>query len=170
MKRTIYFLIGAASVIGLLASAACKSSDNGGGGSGNTGNNTTTTHTGTAGAGGCDCYPCGAYILACAAGCPAGSPLDLVCPGSLPTMVTLNDCICDPARGNCAADCAATCSMNVGGAGGSGGSVSSGGGSGGLDSGSGGDSPNCMTCQGTAAQGVCAAQFNACLALTTCAN
>jgi hypothetical protein len=44
----------------------------------------------------------------------------------------------------------------------------SGGGSGGLDSGSGGDSPTCMACQGTAAQGVCATEFNACVSLTTC--
>jgi hypothetical protein len=169
MKRTILFLIGATSMIGLLASAACSSKDDGGGGSGNTGN-TTTTHTGTGGAGGCGCYSCGAYIIACTQGCPAGSPLDLVCSGSLPTMVTLNDCICDPARGNCATECAATCSVEVGGGGGTGGAISSGGGMGGLDSGSGGDSPGCMACQGNAATGICSAEFNACAALTTCSN
>ena len=165
MKRTMLFLLGAAGAMALLASEACSSKDDTGA--------TTTTATGS---GGCDCYPCGNYIIACAVGCPAGDPREAVCPGSLDTMVELNDCICDPARGNCASECAGTCSMNLGGAGGTGGSGAtgggggtvSGGGTGGTDSGAGGDSATCMTCQGNAASGVCGPLFAACVALKTC--
>jgi hypothetical protein len=174
MRRTM-FLLGAAGAMTLLASAACSSTDDGGGGSGNTGNATTTTSTGS-GSGGCDCYSCSGYIMACVAGCPAGDPRDVVCQGSLPTMVALNECICDPERGNCATQCAGTCSMSVGGAGGGGGTVSgggtggtvSGGGTGGVDSGSGGDSADCMPCQAAAAQNVCAGEMTACGNLKTC--
>jgi len=166
MRRTMFLLLGAAGALTLLASAACSSNDDGGGGSGNTGNATTTTSTGS-GSGGCDCYSCSGYIMACAEECPAGDPRDVVCQGSLPTMVALNECICDPERGNCATQCARTCSMNVGGAGGGGGTVS-GGGSGGVDSGSGGDSADCMPCQLAAAGNACTAEMVACGNLKTC--
>jgi hypothetical protein len=164
------FLLGAASALTLLASAACSSSDDGGGGSGNTGNtSTTTTSTGTGtGSGGCDCYSCSAYIMACAQGCPQGDPRDVVCQGSLSTMVALNECICDPARGNCQTQCPVTCSMSLGGAGGVGG-MGSGGGTGGVDSGSGGESPEvCMNCQAAAAAGQCTSEMVACGNLKTC--
>jgi len=64
------------------------------------------------------CYTCKAYIIACSSQCPAGSPFDIICADSLPIMMDLNACICDDALGNCAADCAGTCSMGTGGAGG----------------------------------------------------
>ena len=172
MKRTMFFLLGAASAVTLLASAACSSKDDGGGGSGNTGNATTTTATGS---GGCDCYSCSGYIAACFTQCP-GDPRDVVCQGSLATMAALNECICDPARGNCAPQCAGTCSMSVGGAGGVGGMGGAGGGGGtvsggGTDSGSGGDSADCIPCQAAAVQspgGKCSAEIAACAALGTC--
>ena len=156
MHRTFWMALAAIGVSGLLATAACDSEDDGDGGGGSTA--TGTPGSGGAGAGSCSCYPCADYLVACTSNCPPGHPTDVVCPGSLPTLNTVNECLCDAARGNCAADCAWTCAQNLGGSGPGG-------------SGAGGgpvDGPDCVPCQGEAITDVCKTEFDACAAMRDC--
>lgn len=169
MNRRTWNLLGIVSSLAVVAVVACSSDDTSGTGTGSgTGTSTGTssgTSTGTSagtstGTQSCDgCYSCGPYALACATQCPDGDPRDLLCEQSLPISMALNECICDPGRGNCQSDCGGVCSLNVGG-----------GGAGTGGAGTGGDSAGCMSCQmaAVANAGPCYDEFMACGEDTEC--
>jgi len=119
----------------LLLLVACGDGDDGGSG----GSGGTTSTSGTGGGSG-SCLGCGDYVGACITECPAGDPEQLVCSGSSWDMLNaLNECICGASAGNCEAACPARCT------------------------GTGEDGTDCLTCQSTAVNNLCADQFNACL-------
>ena len=144
MIRFIRFAAATLTATTLIIAGACSSGDDDDGAGAST---ATGTATGSGGA--CGCWSCSDYSIACATECPAGNPRDLVCDASEPTLDALNECICDPARGNCLAECPTTCALTSG------------------QAGAAPDTDQCTSCQGpaiVAPNGTCINEWNSCLA------
>ncbi|MBW2525743.1 MAG: hypothetical protein JRI23_16285 [Deltaproteobacteria bacterium] len=155
MKQFILWSLGGLTAFGLALFAGCDSSDDGNGTGG-------STASGTGGA--CTCYPCSEYIAECINECPAGDPREVVCDSALPTLISLNQCICDPSGGDCRDVCQATCALSD--------ALVGGGGPGGAGTGGAlADDPSaCIPCQSEAIAtgGPCIAEWDACAASDSC--